>query len=54
MIPTHHAHRKVFGPGRHRTPQEKALHIAESILLHEADGDSWTIQQYGLDVTSPQ
>jgi hypothetical protein len=51
---SHVAHRKAFGPGTHRSAATKARHVAESILLHEAEGHSWTLAQYGLDVESPQ
>jgi hypothetical protein len=33
---------------------EKAVHVAESILLHEAEGHEWSLQQYGLDVEREQ
>jgi hypothetical protein len=50
----HTAHRKAFGPRRTVSHATKARYVAESILLHEANGDPWTIQQYGLDVESEQ
>ena len=52
-VTRHAAHRQAFGP-RQRSAATKARHIAESILLHEAEGDPWTLAQYGLDVESEQ
>ena len=50
----HAAHRKVFGPRRHRSEPVKALHVAESILDRESRGDAWDWQRsYGIDPTSP-
>ena len=46
--------RRAFGPGRKHSLQDKARHIAESILLHEAEGEAVTPEQYGLDTASPQ
>jgi hypothetical protein len=43
-----HAHQK------RRSQAAKALHVAESILLHEADGHVRDLQQhYGIDPASP-
>jgi hypothetical protein len=50
---THSSHRKAFGP-RQRSAATKARYVAESILLHEAEGHAWTLAQYGLDVESEQ
>ena len=51
---SHTNHRQAFGPRQARSPETKARYIAESILLHEAEGHVWTIHQYGLDVESQQ
>ena len=51
---THSAHRKAFGPRRTLSAATKARYVAEAILLHEDNKDPWTIQQFGLDVESPQ
>jgi hypothetical protein len=50
---THSSHRKAFGP-RKLSAATKAQYVAESILLHEAEGHTWTLAQYGLDVQSEQ
>jgi hypothetical protein len=46
--------RKAFGPQRMMSPAIKARNVGESILLHEAEGDTWTWTQYGLDEASEQ
>jgi hypothetical protein len=46
--------RRAYGPQRRLTPEQKARFVAESILQHEIEHDTWTIQQYGLDVESAQ
>jgi hypothetical protein len=51
---THAQHRAAFGPHRQRSAAVKARHVAESILLHEAEGHAWSVHQYGLDVESAQ
>ena len=49
----HSNHRQAFGP-RQRSAVTKARHVAESILLHEAEGHTWRLADYGLDVESQQ
>lgn len=51
---THKYGRQAFGPGRKRSPAAKALHVAESILLHESAGDTWSWSNYFSDLTSEQ
>lgn len=50
---THAAHRTAFGPRNGRSEAAKALHVAESILLHEAEGCPRTLTDYGIDPASP-
>ena len=52
-IARHTSHRQAFGP-RQRSAATTARYIAESILLHEAEGHVWSLAQYGLDVESAQ
>jgi hypothetical protein len=46
---THAAHRKAFGAGRKRTPEQLAADIASSILLKLDEGRTWHLAEYGLD-----
>jgi hypothetical protein len=46
--------RRAYGPQRRLTPEQKARFVAESILQHEIEGDTWELRQYGLDVESEQ
>ena len=50
---THTNHRQAFGP-RPRSAATKARHVADSILLHEAEGHPWRLTDYGLQVETPQ
>jgi hypothetical protein len=45
----HSAHRRAFGPGKHRTAQDKARDVAASIAQRHDRGDTWTWATYGLD-----
>ena len=51
---SHTHHRRAFGPHQSRSPETKARHVAESILLHEAEGHAWRLADFGLQVDTPQ
>jgi hypothetical protein len=43
------AQRRTYaGTHRRLDPAQQAQYVAESILLHEAEGHGWTWAQYGL------
>ena len=46
---SHTAHRKAFGPGKHRTPEQRAADVAASIAQRTDHGDAWDWSTYGLD-----
>lgn len=46
---THAAHRKAFGPGKHRTPEQRAQDVAASIAQRQDEGRAWDWACYGLD-----
>lgn len=49
-VATHSAHRKSFGPRAHRSEATKALHVAESMLQRDLEGQAWTWRDdYGVD-----
>ena len=43
------APRRAFGAQRPMTEAQKAQYVAESIILREDDGVTWTWATYGLD-----
>lgn len=49
-----HYGRQAYGSHRRMSDAQKAQYVAESILLHEAEGHQWTIHQFGLDVEGAQ
>lgn len=49
LIKTQKAHhRRAFGAQRLMTPEQRALYVAESIILREDEGRAWTWAEYGL------
>ena len=41
--------RRAYGHQRRTTPEQRAKYIAESMLLHEAEGITRTYADYGID-----
>lgn len=41
--------RRAYGHQRPTTPEQRAKYIAESWLLHEADGRTRCLADYGID-----
>ncbi len=52
-IPERQYGRRAYGRQQRRNPAARALHVAESILLHEAEGRTPSYADYGIDPTSP-
>jgi len=41
--------RRAYGAQRRTTQEQRAKYIAESILLHQADGRTRTLADYGIE-----
>jgi hypothetical protein len=44
--------RRAFGVQRPTSPEQRAQYIAESILLHQDEGRTRTLADYGIDHNS--